>query len=137
MYIFNSSPRLANIITVILFALLFSGALQNIKQNSINDEFLIVSSLSLIGFLSYIIYIHSLRVIIKNGTITYQTLFQRKSVDIHSIKSIEFQHTHLSVDTMFPFLHINTEKEKLEIPMMMFEKDIKNIKRLLDERQQQ
>lgn len=137
MYIFSGSSKIANVILIILIALLFYGGIQYVQQYAITTEFIIITIVILFSFCIYIIYLRSMKIIIRDNKIIYKTLFEKQTLEISSIQAVTLDYSYSKVESVFPYIHICGENEKIEIPMMVFESEIEQLMEVLKNFQKQ
>ncbi|MCP8966995.1 hypothetical protein [Ectobacillus ponti] len=127
MKVIRSSPRLSSALLTVLLALCTYSAAQHIQKGT--------SSLSVwtgigiaYGLLLFLyVYMHSMKIVIRENMLFYQTLFERHELPLSELCVVEFQYMHQNVETLFPFLHLASAGKRIEIPGMMFERDLRDL----------
>jgi hypothetical protein len=131
MKIIQSSPRLTYVILTIIMSLYTYGVISYLSKGTSSLKSWIGIISVYILFLLFYVYMGSMRIIIDGDTIVYKTLFESCEVSLKQLTSVEFSYLHKNVQTMFPVLHITSSTNTIEIPSMMFERDIDMVYELL------
>ncbi|MBO9129758.1 hypothetical protein [Bacillus sp. 165] len=131
MKIIQSSPRFTYMILTIVLSLYTYGVISYLSKGTGTLTSWIGILFIYIVFLLLYVYIGSMRIIIYDDKVSYTTLFESYEINLKQLTAIEFSYLHKNAHTMFPVLHIYSLNGTIEIPSMMFERDIQMVYDLL------
>jgi len=82
----------------------------------------------------WFLYLRSERIVFEQDKIIYEAWFVYKEMSYEDITEIEINHKLNNIQRSFPVIHVLSDKEKMEIPSVMFSKELINIIEELRER---
>ncbi|MFX3658993.1 MAG: hypothetical protein ACE3JN_02725 [Ectobacillus sp.] len=126
-----SSPRFIYAILAMLGAVFTCGAVSHLLKGTSSVQTWTGISVAYGLVLFLYLYIKSMNIIIDQEKLSYRTLFERQEIFFRDLQNVEVHYLHHNVQTPFPVLHLISVEKTIEIPWMMFEKDIEYIYELL------